>query len=153
MSDDDNGVGVDLGTLAPTRGDLDETASRLADHHPYLAAAARRWTRLGDVTVTPNGVWVHYRDNRGKSREAPMERTPEAFFRRAVQNVVDEWDLDVRSLHALIGPRFLRAVVLAECCDLIMDLVPDKGEVPADQARLMVDYTRFACTRTVDDAG
>jgi hypothetical protein len=152
MSGGDNGVGVDFGALAPTRGDLDETASRLADHHPYLAAAARAWTRFGDVTVTPNGVWVHFLDDRARDRKGLMERTPEAFFRRAVQNVVDEWDLDVRSLHALIGPRFLRAVVLAECCDLIMDLVPDKGEVPADQARLMVDYTRYVCTRTVDDA-
>jgi hypothetical protein len=153
MSDDDNAVGMDFGALAPTRGDLDETASRLADHHPYLAAAARAWTRFGDVTVTPNGVWVHYFDDRRPSREALMQQTPEEFFRRAMQKVVDEWALDVRSLHALIGSRFLRAVVLAECCDLIMDLVPDTGEVPAHQARLMVDYARYACTKTVDDAG
>jgi hypothetical protein len=153
-----SGGGVDISTITPTRGRVNETLSRLCEHSANIEALARSWARFGDVTVLPEGLCVHYftddrkPDDGTKGREADMEQTPEAFFRRAVQNVVDEWELDVRSLHTLIGSRFLRSVVLAECCDLIMDLVPDTGEVPADRARLIVGYTRYACTRTLSDA-
>jgi hypothetical protein len=106
------------------------------------------------VETTDNATWLldyitEVRPTRGRVNEStsrPSEHHPHVA---ALADGHTRHGADVDVTPSGTWAR-CRALALAERVDLIMELVPAEGEVPAHPARLMVDLVRHASTTTTE---